>query len=152
MATDIDRTSVQPVSRPSLVVRRAPPDNSSEMPVGGAGSPRSGAPGKIGRQAHLANRSAEAQTRHQMHPRHEPVSRVRRGIGWIGRYEIPAQAQLPPKPGTAQPGKYKRRMLPTADTWHDEYAVHVRRGARPCAPIASAILDLNQAERPSGEP
>src|ERR1700722_12050183 len=71
---------------------------------------------------YLGGRSAEGdQTAHQMQPVHRG-DQVEEGIGWIGRYEIPREAQLSPRQELPSQ-EYEGGCSPRAQT--DDNAVHV---------------------------
>src|SRR5580692_7164569 len=73
------------------------PDQQQEMPIDSAEFHAQAHLGHLGAAPYLGDRSAEGdQTAHQMQPVHGG-DQVEEGISWIGRYEVPREAQLSPR-------------------------------------------------------
>src|ERR1700751_4743988 len=78
--------------------------------------------GHLSATPHLGDSYAEGdQTAHQLLPVH-CVDQIEEGICWIGRYEIPREAQLSPRQELPNQ-EYKGGCSPRAQA--DDYAVHV---------------------------
>src|ERR1700692_2996626 len=93
LATDVDEI-VGPARQQS---EQDQPDQQQEMPIDSAEFHAQAHLGHRSAAPYLGDRSAEGdQTAHQMQPVHRG-DQVEEGVGWIGRYEIPREAQLSPR-------------------------------------------------------
>src|ERR1700730_3751205 len=118
LATDVDEI-VRPARQQT---EQDQPDQQQEMPIDSAEFHAQAHLDHLNATPYLGGRSTEGhQTAHEMEPVHGG-DQVEEGIGWIGRYEIPREAQLSPRQELASQ-KYDGGCSARAQP--DDYAVHI---------------------------